>query len=680
MKSKKHSSKKDSVKKLLASVFTVFLILTMFSPTFAVVFSNTTAITANDATAVGIGNPYPSNIEVAGLSGNITNITVSLNNFNSTFPDDIDILLVAPNGNNIILLSDAGGANDIFFTNLTFSDAATAGLSDAGLIASGTYLPTNIGTGDTFPAPAPAPGTNTTLAAAFGGIAANGTWSLYVVDDTGIDMTTIGNGWTITITTTGSTATDFTNDAPIHAGDGGRGRATPYPSTITASGLTGAITDVNVTLTGINHLNPDDLDIMLIGPSGKRILLMSDAGGTADVVAQNITFDDSAAAILADAGPLATGTFRPTNIGAGDTMPDFLPPYPNSATAGGATLASVFNGTDGNGTWQLVVVDDATGGGTTNNIMGGWSIDITAGGTFGAKRFTSADFDGDGKTDMGVFRGSNAFWYLRDNNTLNNRYINFGSGGNDLPVPGDYDGDRRHDLAVIRVSGAFGTPLSWFILNSSTNTLQTIQFGTPTDRAVPQDYDGDGRYDVAVYRPGDGNWYIRNSNNGAAPTFRAVQWGGQTGDIPVRGHFNGRDTADIGIYRPTDNTWYIAPNPQGDSSYAVQFGTSGDLVVPGNYDGDTRTDIAVFRQSSGTWYILQSSTQTAIGRTWGAAGDRPAPGDYDGDSVTDLAVYRAGTWYILNSGTPPGTAALRIDYWGAGGDLPLANLYHQAVP
>ena len=72
-------------------------------------------------------------------------------------------------------------------------------------------------------------------------------------------------------------------------------------------------------------------------------------------------------------------------------------------------------------------MDDATV--SAGDVAGGWSIDITAGGTYGAKRFTSTDFDGDGKTDMGTFRSSDSFWYLRDNNTLFNRYINFGSPG-----------------------------------------------------------------------------------------------------------------------------------------------------------------------------------------------------------------------------------------------------------
>jgi subtilisin-like proprotein convertase family protein len=267
----------------------------MASPAFAVVFSNPASITVNDAVAVGAGNPYPSNIAVSGLTGTVTNVTVTLNNLTSTFPDDTDVLLVAPNGNNLILMSDTGGSDDITNTTLTFDDAAATTLPDATKLLTGAFKPTNVGTGDTFPAPAPAPSANTTLATSFNGIDPNGTWNLYVVDDLGADMGVFGNGWTITLTTSGSAATTFSNGAAIHGGDGGRGRATPYASTIVASGLTGAITDLNVTLTNVAHLNPDDLDIMLIGPSGKRITLLSDAGGTTDVLNVTLTFDDAAA-------------------------------------------------------------------------------------------------------------------------------------------------------------------------------------------------------------------------------------------------------------------------------------------------------------------------------------------------------------------------------------------------
>lgn len=671
MNNKIHSSKKETIRKLLVGSFSVFMILTLIAPAWAVVFTNAGTITINDATAIGTGNPYPSNITVAGMTGNITNVTLRLGNINHTFPDDLDVMLVAPNGSNLLVMSDVGGSDDAYFRNLTIDDAAATLMTDAAGFASGSYQPTNIGAGDTFPAPAPTPGANTTLAAAFNGIAANGVWSLYVVDDLGVDTGTIGDGWSLTVTTAGSLATTFTNGTPISGGDGARGRATPYSSVITTSGLTGAITDVKVTLTNVNHLNPDDLDILLIAPSGKRILLLSDAGGTTDVVNATITFDDAAAATVPDAGPLVAGTFKPTDFGTGDTMPDFPGPYPNSATAGTTTLASVFDGTEPNGAWQLVVVDDATT--SDGSIMGGWSIDVTAGGTYGAKRFTSSDFDGDGKTDTSVYRPSDRMWYLRDSTAYNNRYQNFGA-ANDLPIPGDYDGDRKTDIAVFRPGSG-----QWFILRSGTGTLESIQFGASTDQLVPADYDGDGRTDAAVWRPATGVWYIRQSNGGGATTLRSVQWGA-TGDVPVRGNFEGTNGADFTVFRPGTGVWYIRNNAE-TSARAVQFGASGDILTPGDYDGDGKTDIALWRPSEGNWYNIRSSNSVFTGQHWGSTGDVPTPGDYDGDSITDIAIWRPsfGGWYILNSGTPAtgaSVSSLRADSWGGSNDYPLPATYN----
>lgn len=661
------------VSRPLAGSLAILLTFALTVPVWAVVFTNPASITLNDATAIGTGNPYPANIAVSGMMGNVTNVTVTLSNINHTFPDDLDILLVGPAGGNLILASDVGGggaANAISNTTITFDDAAVPLLPDATKISNGTYKPTNIGAGDTFPAPAPAPSASTTLAAAFNGTDPNGTWSLYVVDDLGVDMGVISNGWSLTITTAMSSATTFSNGAVIHAGDGARGRASAYPSTIVSSGLTGAITDVNVTLTGLNHLNPDDLDILLVGPSGKRILLLSDAGGTTDVVTANVTFDDSAAAVVPDAGPLVTATVRPTNFGTGDTIPDQLPPYPNSATAGSATLASVFNGTEANGTWSLYIVDDATT--SAGTLTGGWSIDITAGGSFGAKRFTNADFDNDGKTDVSVFRPNDRTWYLRDSNTYANRaYLQFGNSG-DMLVPADYDGDRRTDFAVWRP----GTG-TWYIVQSTTNTLRQQVWGTNGDTPVPADYDGDGQVDIAVWR--SGVWYVFQSTTS---TGRVVSWGA-AGDSPQRGHFEGTSGADFAVWRSSEGNWYILNNA-ATSSRVVNLGASTDTPVAADYDGDGKTDAAVYRGSAGDWFINNSSTNTNFGIHLGALGDMPTPGDYDGDSRTDVAVWRAstGSWYIFNSGTPPGAAALRTDNWGQVGDIPVPLTYvsPQSVP
>ena len=631
----------------------------------ATVFTNPAPITIGEVAGSSPSNLYPSNITVSGLTGTVTNMTVTLSNINHTFVPDFDMLLVAPGGQNMIIFSDVGSGIDTTNVTITLDDAAAASLTAANLV-SGTFKPTNITAGDAFPAPAPAASANTTFAAAFNGIDPNGTWNLYVVDDVSLDMGSLGNGWSMNIATSGSPATTFSNSAAIIGGDTGKSRAAPYASTIPVSGLTGAITDVNVTLTNINHSFPDDIDVLLVGPAGKRIILMSDTGGSNVITGVNITFDDAAAASLPDSTVIASGSFKPTNIGVADPFPDVLPSgqvaggeaYPSGTTAGPGTLASTFNGTDPNGTWSLYVIDDA--GGQTGNIMGGWSLDIAAGGAHN-KRFTPADFDGDGRTDVSIFDGPTHNWYIRNSSTYANR-IQFDWGNPDLGdklVPGDYDGDHKTDIAVWRPSEG-----NWYIIQSSTGTPTRINWGLSADIPVPGDYDGDGDTDIAVFRPSEGNWYVRG--------IGVTGWGAAS-DMPVPGtDFNGDGLADFVVFRASEGNWYIK-NAAGGS--VVNWGTAGDTLVPGDYDADGRTDEAIWRPSESNWYVLQSSTGTVLRRAWGTVGDVPVPGDYDGDSRTDFVIWRPSNtnWYILNSGTT--TNSLRLDTLGAAGDKPIASAY-----
>ena len=150
----------------------------------------------------GPGTPYPSTISVVGLGPSVTDVNVTLNDVNHEWPDDIDILLAGPQGQNLIIMSDAGGAPDIVNVDLTFDDAAAVPLPDGTQITSGTYQPTNIDSGDPFPTPAPVPSGATQLAT-FNGTDPNGPWSLYVVDDLVADLGSIAGGWCLDITTTG---------------------------------------------------------------------------------------------------------------------------------------------------------------------------------------------------------------------------------------------------------------------------------------------------------------------------------------------------------------------------------------------------------------------------------------------------------------------------------------------
>ncbi len=167
-------------------------------------FSNPASITILDTPRIGgiaPSAPYPSTINVAGVVGTVSKVTATLKGLSHTFPADVDILLVGPGGQKLLLMSDAGGGTDAVNTTITFDDTAAANIGAT--VVSGTFRPTNLGAAaDVFPAPAPAgPNPNPQLLSVFNGVNPNGTWSLFVVDDVGGDAGSIAQGWELSITT-----------------------------------------------------------------------------------------------------------------------------------------------------------------------------------------------------------------------------------------------------------------------------------------------------------------------------------------------------------------------------------------------------------------------------------------------------------------------------------------------
>jgi hypothetical protein len=257
-----------------------------------------------------------------------------------------------------------------------------------------------------------------------------------------------------------------------------------------------------------------------------------------------------------------------------------------------------------------------------------------------AIRARARDFDGDGRSDVAVFRSSSATWLVIQSSTDTAVQTDWGLEG-DIPVPGDYDGDGKTDLAVYR-SG------TWHVLASNDGATTEVRWGeVEGDIPVPADYDGDGRTDIAVFRSQIGVWRINASTNG----ILEVQWG-QAGDVPVPGDFDGDGKAEQAVYRST--TFFLRDT--NGRNVSTTLGLHGDIPVVADYDGDLRTDIAVFRPSDGAWSIITSRTNTETTVWWGQKGDQPVPADYDGDGRVDPAIFRpsTGEWYQLRSTTATG--------------------------
>jgi T5SS/PEP-CTERM-associated repeat protein len=167
----------------------------------AILFGNAGSIVATNN---GVGTPYPSTIAVGGYSGVVTNVTVTLSALSIPFPERLDILLVSPAGQKVMLMSDAGGLNNIVGVTLSFDDAAgtTLPFGASGTITTGTYRPTDHQPGENMPAPAPAGPFSTTLSS-FNGSSPNGVWRLFVVNDSGGSPSGTIGGWTLRIQTDG---------------------------------------------------------------------------------------------------------------------------------------------------------------------------------------------------------------------------------------------------------------------------------------------------------------------------------------------------------------------------------------------------------------------------------------------------------------------------------------------
>lgn len=160
-------------------------------------FSNATPITINDNTAASV---YPSSIVVTGLTGTVTGINVTLNGFSHTFSGDLNLLLVAPGGQKIMLSQRTGGGRNFSNATITFSASTMRNFNTVGdPIPSGVYHPFSTSSTNSY-APAPAGPYSTDLTVFNGPAAAqNGIWNLYVSDHAGADVGTITGGWTLTV-------------------------------------------------------------------------------------------------------------------------------------------------------------------------------------------------------------------------------------------------------------------------------------------------------------------------------------------------------------------------------------------------------------------------------------------------------------------------------------------------
>jgi PKD repeat protein len=546
-----------------------------------VTFCNPAPITLNQA---GAASPYPSQLAVSGISGTFK-VTATLKGFSHTAIGDIDMLLVGPGGQNVMLMSDVGSGSDFQNATVTFDDNATAQLPASGssVLPSGTYQPVNLPPGDFFQGLV---GPFGATLGVFGGTDRNGIWKLYIWDDVTFFGGSITNGWCVNFTPVssapvanaggpysiragnplnfdGTGSTDPDNDIESYAWDFGDGEAgtgaalahtyansgtytatltvtdadgatddatasvtviealppgtfcneasitirdaataIPYPSTLTVSGVSSGPFKLTATVNAINHPTPFDLEMLLVGPEGQAILLMSDAGGSFDLQNTTLTFDDDASAQLHQTGAIQLiGSYKPTNFGTPDALPGPAPHEPY------VTSLAAFAGTDPNGTWRLFLIDDTIFGG--GSVAGGWCVNITpptnsapianAGGPYSGDEGSPITFNGTGSTDPDDNIESYA-WDFGDGETGSGAVVDhtYANGGDYTVTLTVTDDDGASDVATASVSVADVAPTATFNAPAevSEGSIATISLTSPSATGARYAFDCGNGYGV----------------------------------------------------------------------------------------------------------------------------------------------------------------------------------------
>ncbi|MEP6945573.1 MAG: FG-GAP-like repeat-containing protein [Acidobacteriota bacterium] len=481
------------------------------------------------------------------------------------------------------------------------------------------------------------------------------TWKLFTCSDC---STSAGDGtWTQTSATdltsggTDSVATIAvakSNNQVIYTGSAAGRAMRSQDGGATWTNITAGLPDRSITNISVSTTDPTLVYLTVSGYGSGHVWKSVDSGTTWTNASTGLPDIPTSASLIDPTTPTTVyagtdiGVFRSTDSGGNwSVFNTGLPPVPITEFSAQAT-GKIQISTYGRGVYEL-------GPGTTTN------------------RKSRADFDGDGKTDISVFRPSEGTWYL-NGSTAGFSAVKWGVDG-DIPVPGDFDGDGKADLAVWRPSDVANDP-DFYVLTSGTFVFTGYSYGSTGDIPVSGDFDGDGKSDIAVFRPSIGTWFLFESSTQLS---RAVPFG-SPGDIPVPMDSDGDGKTNLTVFRPSDHFWYIAraTGTPAQNFDAIPFGLPTDILVPADYDGDGKEDVAVFRPSDGIWYILRSSDGGVTYTHFGSNGDIPVPGDYDGDGKTDTAVFRpsTGEWFLNRS-----TSGFAAQQFGVSTDRPIPAAY-----
>ena len=349
--------------------------------------------------------------------------------------------------------------------------------------------------------------------------------------------------------------------------------------------------------------------------------------------------------------------------------------FQSPSAAANPSLPGQLNDLDGDGKADLIVWR------TTN---GGWYALLStrgyaSNGPFYKKWGDGAtdvpllgDLDGDRKSDLIVWRTTNGGWYAclssRGYATGNaSFYKKWGNGATDIPLLGDLDGDGKSDLIVWRTTNG-----SWYALLSSRGyaagdaSFYKKWGNGATDIPLLGDLDGDGKSDLIVWRTTNGGWYALLSSRGYAAGNASFykKWGDGIQDEPQLGiDIDGDGRLDPTVWRRSDGHWWALKSSKGyypPASFSKKWGNSySDVTIP--YESlHHRVSAIALTTFFNTFYAVSSEETTYLpwpgGHTWRVTQGRHQGWAYDfapnsGQSPLAVAV-RSGKVVEVVDGIP----------------------------
>lgn len=255
--------------------------------------------------------------------------------------------------------------------------------------------------------------------------------------------------------------------------------------------------------------------------------------------------------------------------------------------------------------------------------------------------------------DVAVWRPAvSATWFIR-NGAIGTTI--WGTTG-DQPVPADFDGDGVTDLAVFRASEG-----NWFVRKSMGDRSEVTRWGTSGDLALAGDRDGDGEAELVVYRPSSATFFFHGDTCSESAVVTSF-----TG-LPAVGDFDGNGRADVAVYDPPTGLMEVVLD-SGLSQWG--FFPAGGVMMSRDFDGDGRVDRGVYTQVNGTFHFDPSTGGARRSIPWGVGNELPAPADFEPTSPgVELATWSptTGNWFIRRGN---GTM-MPVVQWGANGDIPV---------